>query len=142
MSKRLYRSRTDRVLGGVCGGLGRYLDVDPTLVRLAWLVMVLLAGSGVVLYVAAWILIPREPREGYLDDEYPARRGNDGFRSPGLEIGRVLGWLLVVFGAIVFLRLIGGVLAWMFEPGVFLALLLVVAGLFLLGKKGSGSRVR
>lgn len=60
-SKRLYRSRTDRMLGGVCGGLGEYLDIDPTLVRVAWVVISLLGGAGLLAYILCWIIIPEEP---------------------------------------------------------------------------------
>ncbi len=60
-SKRLYRSRTDRMLGGVCAGLGEYLDIDPTLVRVAWVVISLLGGAGLLAYILCWIIIPEEP---------------------------------------------------------------------------------
>ncbi len=55
--KRLYRSKTSRMLGGVCGGLGEYLSVDPTVIRLAWVVFGL-TGAGLVAYILAWIIIP------------------------------------------------------------------------------------
>lgn len=62
-TKRLYRSGRDRILGGVCGGLGDYFDVDPVLVRLIWLVLTLLSlGVGIPAYLIAWIMIPRNPR--------------------------------------------------------------------------------
>ena len=58
---RLYRSRTDEKIAGVCGGLADYLDIDSTLVRLIWLAAALLAGWGVLAYIIAWIVIPEEP---------------------------------------------------------------------------------
>ena len=61
MKKRLYRSRTDRVLSGVCGGLGEYFSVDSTIVRLVWTLLFLAGGSGVLLYILAWIIIPPQP---------------------------------------------------------------------------------
>jgi len=61
MAKRLYRSSREKVIGGVCGGIGKYLDVDPVLVRLVWVLAVILAGTGLLLYIIAWILIPKEP---------------------------------------------------------------------------------
>ncbi|MFA4855972.1 MAG: PspC domain-containing protein [archaeon] len=61
--KRLYRSGRDKVLGGVCGGIGEYLNVDPVLIRLIWVVGALLWGAGIVLYVIAWIIIPRNPND-------------------------------------------------------------------------------
>lgn len=56
----LRRSRDDRILGGVCGGLGRYLGVDPVVCRLAFVVLVLGAGTGVLVYLLAWLIIPEE----------------------------------------------------------------------------------
>jgi len=60
MSKRLYRSNKERMLGGVCGGLGEYFDVDPTIVRLIAVVFAL-TGAGVLAYIIAWIIIPEQP---------------------------------------------------------------------------------
>lgn len=59
--KKLTRSRTDEKIGGVCGGLAEYLEVDSTLVRLVWLAAALLAGWGFIAYIIAWIVIPLEP---------------------------------------------------------------------------------
>ncbi|RLE66738.1 MAG: PspC domain-containing protein [Thermoprotei archaeon] len=61
--KRLYRSRKERILGGVCGGLGKYFNVDPNIIRLLWIAFTLFYGIGVLLYILAWIIIPEEPGE-------------------------------------------------------------------------------
>jgi phage shock protein C len=62
--KRLYRSRKDRILGGICGGLGEHIDVDPSIIRLVWVVATLLSlGTGTIVYLAAWIIIPESPEE-------------------------------------------------------------------------------
>ncbi len=62
--KRLYRSGRDKVLGGVCGGIAEYLNVDPVLIRLLWVVGTIISmGVGIVLYVIAWIIIPRNPND-------------------------------------------------------------------------------
>ena len=60
-TRRLYRSRSDRMLGGVAGGLASYLQVDPALTRLAFAALVLAAGSGLLAYIIAWMVIPEEP---------------------------------------------------------------------------------
>lgn len=60
-NKRLYRSRQDRMIAGVCGGIGRYLNVDPTFIRIALLILALWGGGGVLAYIIAWIVIPEEP---------------------------------------------------------------------------------
>jgi len=59
--KRLYRSGKDKVIAGVCGGIGEYLNVDPVIIRLLWAVSVLFYGTGLLLYIIAWIIIPRNP---------------------------------------------------------------------------------
>lgn len=60
-TKRLYRSRTERMIEGVCGGVAQYLGVDPTLVRLAFVAFSLAYGSGLLIYLLAAIIIPLEP---------------------------------------------------------------------------------
>lgn len=63
--KRLYRSKKERILGGVCAGLGEHLDVDPTVIRLIWAVVsVLSVGTGIIIYILAWIIIPEEDSDG------------------------------------------------------------------------------
>ena len=59
-----YRSRTDRQVAGVCGGLAKRFNVDPTLVRVLFLVLGIFGGAGVVLYIAMWIIVPKEPPVG------------------------------------------------------------------------------
>jgi phage shock protein C len=62
--KRLYRSRKERMLGGVCGGLGEHIDVDPSIIRLVWVVVTILSlGTGIIVYLIAWIIIPESPEE-------------------------------------------------------------------------------
>ena len=59
--RKLYLSRSDRKIAGVCGGLAIYLDVAATLVRLVWVLTVLFVGWGVLGYLIAWLVIPEEP---------------------------------------------------------------------------------
>jgi len=61
MERRLYRSRTDRMLLGVCGGLGKYFNVDPTLVRVIAVVSLLLGLTGILVYLVLAVVIPLEP---------------------------------------------------------------------------------
>ena len=61
MRKRLYRSRTDRMLFGVAGGFAGWLDVDPAFVRIVWALLILAGGAGFVLYIVAAIVIPEAP---------------------------------------------------------------------------------
>ncbi|MBN4076273.1 PspC domain-containing protein [Gemmatimonas aurantiaca] len=60
VQKRLYRSRDDRMIAGICGGLGDYLNVDPTIVRLVTVVFGLMLGLPILAYLIGWIVIPTE----------------------------------------------------------------------------------
>ncbi|WP_124066712.1 PspC domain-containing protein [Clostridium sp. E02] len=59
MEKKLYRSDSDKMLCGVCGGIGEYFDLDPTLIRLIWAVLGC-TGSGIIAYIIAAVIIPRK----------------------------------------------------------------------------------
>jgi phage shock protein C len=59
--KRLYRSGENKVLGGVCGGLGEYFNVDPVIIRILWVAFSLLYGVGILAYILAWIIVPMNP---------------------------------------------------------------------------------
>jgi phage shock protein PspC (stress-responsive transcriptional regulator) len=56
--KRLMRSKKNKVIAGVCGGIGEYLNIDPTLVRIMWIVFSLMGGAGILAYIIAWIIMP------------------------------------------------------------------------------------
>lgn len=61
MDKRLYRSASDKMLAGVCSGIAHYFGVDPTLIRLAWVLFCCFGGSGLLAYIICAIVIPQEP---------------------------------------------------------------------------------
>ena len=61
--RKLYRSRTNRQVAGVCGGLAEHFNVDATLLRVLFVVLAVLGGSGIVIYVAMWILVRNEPQD-------------------------------------------------------------------------------
>jgi phage shock protein C len=61
--KRLYRSREDRMIAGVCGGLGEYFGIDPTLVRLLFVFAALFYGPGILAYLILMLVVPEEPQE-------------------------------------------------------------------------------
>lgn len=97
--KRLTRSRSDRVIGGVCGGLGRYFNADPLLFRIGAVALVFLGGTGLLLYLAALLLVPNE------DQAAPIAPGAQG-RNRGLVILAVVVGLLIAFPFL----LVGGAL--------------------------------
>ena len=63
MEKKLYRSKTDQKIAGVCAGLAKYLNVDVTIIRLIWALICLCAGTGVLAYIVCALIIPEEPAQ-------------------------------------------------------------------------------
>ena len=61
MQKKLYRSTTDKKLAGVCAGVAKYLNMDPTVVRLIWALLSLFFGGGILIYIICALVIPEEP---------------------------------------------------------------------------------
>ena len=59
---RLYRSKTNRMIGGVCGGLGEFFGIDPTLIRVLFTMLAILGGQGILLYLILVIVIPDQPQ--------------------------------------------------------------------------------
>ena len=120
MAKRLYRSRRNSMLGGVCGGLGEYLNVDPTIMRLAAVLLVFADGIGLIAYIIAWIIVPRNPE---MEAEIVAPE-----RS---ELNRLLpGLALIIVGSIF---LLNNVIPW-FHFGRLWPLVLIVLGIVILAK--------
>lgn len=72
--KRLYLSRTDKRLAGVCGGIAEYFEVDPTIIRLTWLVLTVLSGiiPGILAYLVAAVIMPQPPKTEVRDATPPA----------------------------------------------------------------------
>lgn len=72
MSKKLYKSTTDRKLCGVCAGIANYLNIDPTVVRLLWALITFVGGAGVIAYIVCALVIPDEPYNNNYQDPYYA----------------------------------------------------------------------
>jgi phage shock protein C len=106
MRPRLYRSRSDYWIAGVCGGLGRYFGVDSNPIRLGFVVLAAWNGLGVLLYLVTVLIVPEEPPEEIAagPDAPPAPPSP---RAPVSHEGRrtrMLGWLLILGGAYLLLR--------------------------------------
>ena len=73
MAKKLYRSRNDRWIAGVCGGIGEYLEIDPNVIRVIWTIVTALTGflPGIAIYILLWIILPQRgtmrPVEGSVE---------------------------------------------------------------------------
>jgi phage shock protein C len=130
-TRRLYKSRSDRMLDGVCGGVAEYFGLDSTLVRLAWVLLVLVGGMGILLYLVAMIIMPVDRREKGALPAAPARERNSKF----------WGILLVLVGTVWFLGNLGLPLWhhwWGLSWDIMLPVLLILAGVaFLFGGRDS-----
>lgn len=132
-TKRLFRSRKDRVLAGVCGGLGEYFDIDPIIFRLLFVVLVIMGGSGVLLYILCWILIPEEAstakeKDGETEVESRVQSVASDVKEALEKNDRngprvIIGILLLVMGALFLIQNLTGVnVAQVFWPLVIIAI--------------------
>ena len=96
-TKRLYRSRKNKIVAGVCAGFAEYLNIDPVLVRIAWVALTFLGGSGLLIYIAAIIIIPENTSQS-IDSEEPSKKS---------ESGLFWGSLLIIAGAALLLKQFG-----------------------------------
>jgi phage shock protein C len=119
--RRLYRSNTDRVIGGVCGGLGEYFVVDPIWFRIGFVLLALGGGSGVLIYLLMWLIIRPQP-EGYT----PPENGRGSMSGTA-----VIGMVFIFVGTIALINTIAPSLGQYFWPAVFVlgGLALVMGGL-------------
>lgn len=126
MSQRLFRSRADRMLAGVCGGLAEYFEVDSTLVRVVYVVATILTGvlGGLVLYALLAVIMPGSPSPDSDESAQPSA-------APLLSAGLIL----VVLGALLLVANYG-FLAWWTWTRMW-PVILIVAGLVLLARRRS-----
>jgi phage shock protein C len=118
MDKKLYRSRKNSMIGGVCGGLGEYLNVDPTIMRLVAVLLIFADGIGLIAYIIAWIIIPRNPE---LEAEIvTSQRSELSWLLPGLA--------LILLGLIF---LLNNLVSW-FRFSYLWPLVLIVLGIIIL----------
>jgi phage shock protein PspC (stress-responsive transcriptional regulator) len=127
-TKRLYRSCRDKVLGGVAGGLGEYVDVDPLLFRIIFLLM-LFSGVGFAAYIIAWILIPENPECKEKKTGAQEIKEKTLNMSTDLKNGKFLiGFVLLAFGALILSENLFGVQIWkIFWPSI-----LILIGVYLI----------
>lgn len=134
--KRIYRSRKDRVLGGVCGGIAEYMELDPVIVRLLTVVGIFFSGVGFIFYLFAWLIIPNNPRHTVVESVKAAiNEVNPKPKNNALPFA--LGVVLVIFGIL----LVADELGWvrhlsfsfnLFPWRLFWPMVFIFFGIFLL----------
>lgn len=91
MAKRLYRSRKDSVIAGVCGGIADYFDIDLTLVRIVAVISILINGIGLIAYIIGWIFIPQNP-ESLKEEKTGEKKGKvETIKEKAENVARELG---------------------------------------------------
>ena len=139
MRERLYRSRTDRMIFGVAGGMARWLEVDPAVVRLVWALLIIAGGVGLLLYIVAAIVIPEEPLgamppSGTGPPPAGGGPGDTGWATPPRRDSGsaplIIGVVLVLLGA---WFLAERYISWLDNALLWPALLIVVGALLLMG---------
>ncbi|MEJ2751255.1 MAG: PspC domain-containing protein [Chloroflexota bacterium] len=132
---RLTRSSSDKIIAGVCGGLAEYLEIDPILVRLAFLVLFFASGIGFPIYIILWMVMPQGENNAIADSEVIQKNINDIGESVQSGIKRLgkpgtVGVILVLLGAYFLLGEIG-LFNWM-SGAVFWPLVIIGAGIYML----------
>jgi len=146
MQKRLFRSRTDVILGGVCAGLGDYAGIDPTYIRLFFVLFTLAGGAGVLIYILLWILVPQGDSVPLNAENLSSRIGQMGqefsqaVSKPDPRAGRYIGIGLVLTGLFLLLRSLNiPWLNWIHEDMLW-SLLLIVGGSVLIWRTLRGEK--
>jgi phage shock protein C len=124
MERKLYRSRTNSMIAGVCGGLGEYLNVDPTILRVVAVLLIFAKGIGLLAYLIGWVIIPRRP---VMEAEVVAPEKS--------EFNRLLPGLALILIGLIFL--LNNLIPW-FRFGYLWPLVLIVLGVALLIKSQKG----
>jgi phage shock protein PspC (stress-responsive transcriptional regulator) len=134
MNERLYRSRKNRVIGGVSAGLGDYLNLDPVLIRIIFVILTLFHGIGLFIYIIMWIVVPENPSEQPGQAAESSETGDAEVENPEAEKpqgsgkGRVIAGVVLI--ALGFIFLVERFFPyWDFED--FLPFVLIALGIFL-----------
>lgn len=80
--KRLYRSRKEKYIAGVCGGIGEYFDIDPIIPRLIFVLLLLGEGSGLLIYLILWLVVPEKPEKEVVKKKNIVKKKKDQKKRP------------------------------------------------------------
>lgn len=139
MAKRLYRSRNDKMITGVCAGVAEYFDIDPTLARLGFILLSFAGGSGILAYIIASIVIPEAPaNQGYENDVYNenGEKVNVDPDQTQKKTKLIVGVGLIGLGGLMFMDNI----FWWIDKGTIWALAIIAIGAFMLMSPGGLSK--
>lgn len=132
MSRRLYRSRENRMIAGVCGGLGEYLGIDPIFVRIFFFILLFETGIGFWLYIALWIIVPYPDTTGTYTFNQRMQTISEDFTNainhPHPKTGLIIGAGLIFYGVIWLIERLEIPFLWWLDFDYLWPLLLILAG--------------
>ena len=154
MKNTLYRSEADRMLGGVCGGIGDYLAIDSVFIRLFFAFLFFGHGSGVIIYLILWIILPEKSKaQAGISFEDNIKESTENFgervqnigeefgeavRNPHPQAGMIIGVALVTLGGILFIENLGIYSLRWFSFDILWPVLLIIGGIVILKRRTQG----
>ncbi len=137
--KRLYRSRDEKMIWGVCGGIAKYFDIDPTIVRLIAVLTLFFGLAGVLAYLVLAIVVPLEPEELARSQGVSEASGEAGVEQHATEAGRrtnTVIWIILIVAAIIILAGISNLFWWSWRIPLWpLAILLIIVLILLAARR-------
>ena len=130
--KKLYRSRKDAMVAGVCGGLAEYFGIDSAIVRLVFAVMIMAGGIGVLAYFLAWIIIP-EGSNDEVSESYDSAETRKHMELSGDKIRMIVGFGFIGLGVLFF---VNRIFPWFTFDIFWPAVLIMIGALILMKGKG------
>lgn len=132
---RLTRSETDKMIGGVCGGLAKYLNLDPVWVRLLFVLLLFASGIGAPLYLVLWVIMPREELAGESGSTVLQDNFEDLSQTVSEKVGQLnrpstVGTILILFGVYFLLSQLG----WL-NGAIFWPVVIIGAGIYMLMRR-------
>jgi phage shock protein C len=146
-STKLYRSEKDRVIAGVCAGLGEFFQIDPTIVRIIFIIITIFGGGGILLYLILWLIIPSQKADSQLTKDNIEKNAEEikdkaqqfakdmKINTTNLNSRQLFGIIIVVLGIMLLLGNFGFIsfrYIWKFFP----AIIVIILGVFILKKRG------
>ena len=153
MEKRLYRSKSDRMIWGVCGGLAKYFDVDPTLIRIIAVLSIFISGAGIIAYIILAIVVPSESSKA-AEPKDAIKENVEELKKTASELGReiqstftgqgeseettgvryrrrnLLGIIIIIIGILVLLSSFN--VFWWFRWSYFWPIIIIAIGLLII----------
>lgn len=143
MTRKLYRSYVDKKIGGVCGGLAEYFDIDPVLIRALFIITTISYGIGFIAYITLWIIVPEKPKPIFshqeninIQVEEQITVENSSYNNRKIYFGVIL----IVLGALLFINEFISI----WDNDIFFSIILIVIGfilLFSINKKNQDEKI-